>query len=195
MLKDKLAGQGFSQHDKSVSMKSIHFFSVIILIILAVAFIAIYLSKMNYANIFTTLFKTTFLLELIVSTVAVLIFQFAGLIVKFFLLALFNEEGFKAVRLKMIKEFGKPMCASKEPLTITRYGTAHLAYIFITAFLPFIISYFTGDFMFVFTSLLCVGWGSGDIFFFCLLLREKSSSYIIDYDGALNYTIYKKNKP
>ena len=154
---------------------------------------AVYLLMQDYANIFATFFKATFILEIIILAVGVFVILAVALLAKAIILAAFSEGGLDSVKFKIIKETQKPYCSLTEPVKVREYQFSLAAYIFLMGFVPYIIALITGDFIFIFASFVCVYFTAADMILFLCLCTEKSSSYITDFDGILLYRIYEEN--
>lgn len=152
--------------------------------------VVIYLLLWDYANIFATVFKATFLLEFFVLILGVVVVIGIALIIKAVLLAAFSGGKSDSLKFKMIQEVQKPHCYSSEPIKIGQYRICLLAYIFIAAILPYIISLIIGDFMFVFASFFSSYWAGGDISLLISLMGKDGGDYIIDFENVMLYRIY-----
>jgi len=166
--------------------------SALISFILIVLYTVIYLLRWDYANIFYTIFKPTFLLEFFILMIFAFLFMAAGLIAKAALLAPFCDSKWHGLKFKIVRRIEKPYCSAKEPVKVRQYMIAVLAYILLAAIVPYIIAFFVGDFMFVIASFISIIWASGDILLLLKLSRKNSGDYIIDFDCMLYYKIYSK---
>jgi len=172
--------------------KKLNAFSFALLLPLYIIGSAVYLLTQDYANIFATFFKITFLLEIIILAVGIFAMLAVAILVKAIILSVFSEGGIDSIKLKIIKETQKPYCSLTEPVKVREYQFSLAAYIFLMGFVPYIIALITGDFIFIFASFVCVYFTAADIILFLCLCREKSSSYIIDFDGVMLYRIYEE---
>jgi len=154
--------------------------------------VAVYLSQRDYANIFATIFKPTFLLELFILMFGIIIFICIALIAKAVLLSFFSDGKSDSLKFKIIKEVQKPHCYLSEPIEIWEYRVCLIVYIFIAAILPYMISLIVGDFMFVLASFISAYWAGGDIWLLIALFRQKGGDYIIDFETFTLYRIYGK---
>jgi len=155
--------------------------------------VCVYLLRWDYANIFMTMFKLTFLLEIFILALGAFAFIAAAMIIKAFLLSAFSEGKSGSLKFKIIKETQKPYCCLTEPVKIRQYQISLAAYIIIGGIAPYVLSFFIGDFIFVLASFLCVFFAGGDILFFLILFREKKKSYVLDFEGIMSYRIYEEN--
>ena len=175
-----------------MDLKKVNYLSYFITFIMILIYTAVYLLRYHYANIFAALFKSTFLLEFFILMLFAFLFLAAGLMAKAAILASFCDNKWQSLKFKVVRRIEKPYCSAAEPVKIKQYIAGVLAYILITAVIPYIIAFFTGDFMFVFSSFIPVVWVSGDILLLIKLLRKNSGDYIIDFDCVLLYRIYSK---
>ena len=172
--------------------KKLNLLSVMLLLPLYVVCIVVYLINYDYANIFVTLFKSTFLLEIIILGVGVLVFLCVSLLIKAAVLSVFAANGFNSVKFKIIQETQKPYCCLTEPVKIRHYQFALTVYILIMGIAPYIIAIASGDFIFILASLVCLYFTGSDILLLAVLSGEKNGSYIIDFDGIMLYRIYRE---
>jgi len=193
MFKDKLKDR-YAAADKSMTVKKSNVFMLALLLPLYIACVAVYLFNYDYANIFTTIFKSTFLLEIVILAVGVFVFLGAALLAKAVILSVFAEGGFDSVKFKIIKESQKPYCCLTEPIKVRQYQFALAVYILAAGFAPYLISLLIGDFIFVLASLVCVYFAGADILMLFGLFKTKRGSYVTDFDGLLLYTIYEEIK-
>ena len=192
MLIEKIDESEYTGVDYSMPAKKVNLFSGLIILPVYVLYIAVYLLRWNYANIFATVFKFTFLLELLILALAIIIFQVAALFVKGALLAAMSDGKWNSIKFKLLAENQKPHVTIYEPLKVSQYKICQAIYILCFAVLPFAISMMLGDFMFVLASFVCVFISGNDILLFFILLKQNGNSYIIDYDGLFLYKIYNK---
>jgi hypothetical protein len=157
----------------------------------------IYLTQRDYANIFATIFKTTFILELFILFFGVFIFIAIAMIIKAVLLSVFAEGRFSSVRFKIINETQKPHCCLKEPIKVWQYLLCLGIYILLAGIVPYIVALLVGDFMFIIANFICVFFVGWDIIFFIILcgknlFHRKRDAYVIDFDGIMLYRVYEK---
>ena len=159
--------------------------------------VCVYLLQRDFANIFATIFKLTFLLELLILGVCVFIFIMFAMLIKAVLLSVFSEGGFASVKFKIIKETQKPYCCLKEPIKVWQEQICLAVYILIMGIAPYIIALLIGDFIFVLASFVCMFYAGSDILFFISLfgwkkhLKTKKTLYVYDFDGILLYRLYE----
>ena len=177
--------------DKFTTVKKHNILMLALLLPLYTAGVAVYLLNYDYANIFATVFKSTFLLEILILAAGVFVFLAVSLIAKSVILSLFAKGGFDSVKFKIIKETQKPHCCLTEPIKIRQYIAALAVYIFIMGIAPYLISLMLGDFIFVLASFVCLYFAGSDILFFIALCREKGGARVLDFDGLLLYRIYE----
>jgi len=177
--------------DKFTTVKKHNILMALLLLPLYVIGVAVYLLNYDYANIFATVFKLTFLLELLILAVGVFVFLAVSLVAKSVILSLFAKGGFDSVKFKIIKETQKPHCCLTEPIKTRQYIIALAVYIFIMGVAPYLISLMLGDFMFVLASFICVYFTGADILFLTALCREKRGARVLDFDGLLLYRIHE----
>lgn len=189
---EKLDEQKYTGIDYSMSVKKANLYSVLITLPVYVLYMVIYLLRWNYANIFATIFKWTFLLELFILALEIIAAQIIALIIKGMMLSGFAEEKGNNLKFKLLAENQKPYVTLKEPVTVSQYRLCQLVYILCFVALPFVIAMLIGDFMFVISSFICVLIAGSDIFLFFHLFKHKGSSYITDYDGLFLYKVYTK---
>ncbi|MCL2099983.1 MAG: hypothetical protein FWH24_06070 [Oscillospiraceae bacterium] len=182
----------FTMIEKSMTPKKASIFSYIITFTAAVLYTVIYLLRYDYGNIFVTMFKPTFLLEFFILMVFVFLFMAAGLLVKAAILASACENKWHGLKFKIVRGLEKPYCSALTPVKVSLYITALLAYIILTAVLPYIIAFFAGDFMFVFASFIGVLLSGGDILMLFKLIGKNSGEYILDIDCVIFYRVYYK---
>ena len=180
--------------EKFMTAKKANFYSFLLMFPLYAIEIAIYLLRRDYANIFAAVFKTTFLLEILILAVGVFIILGAAIIAKSILLSVFAESGFDSVKFKIIKETQKPYCRSTEPIKVRKYQLCLALYILIIGIAPYIVSLIIGDFIFVLASFVCAYFAAHDILLLIFLFRTKGSSYVLDFDCIMLYRIYEEIK-
>jgi len=154
--------------------------------------IVIYIFRWDYANIFATIFKETFILELFILFFGVFAFIAVAMIIKAVLLSIFAEGKFSSVKFKIISETQKPHCCLKEPIKVRQYQICLGIYILIAAAAPYITAWIIGDFMFIIASLICTFFAGTDLLFFAVLFGRKGNAYVLDFDGLMLYRIYEK---
>jgi len=176
--------------DKFTDLKKHNVLMLMLLLPLYVIGAAVYLLYYDYANIFATFYKSTFLLEILILAVGVFVFLGVSLVAKSVVLSLFAKNGFDNVKFKIIKETQKPYCCLTDRIKTRQYQFALAVYILIMGIAPYLISLILGDFIFILASFVCVYFTGADILFFIALFGEKNSSYVLDFDGLLSYRIY-----
>jgi len=180
--------------EKFEAVKKINVFSFALLLPLYIIGMSVYLLQRDYANIFATFLKPTFLLEIIILAVGIFVILGVSLIAKAITLSIFAESGFESMKFKIVKELQKPYCCLTEPIKVRQYQIALAVYILIMGIMPYIISLIIGDFIFVLASFVCAYFAGADILMLAALSGEKSSSYIVDFDGLMLYRIYEECK-
>jgi len=178
--------------EKFTTTKKANALSFALLLPLYIMGAAGYLLRYDYANIFATFFKVTFLLEVIILAVGVFVILAVSLLVKSLILTVFSEGGLDSVKFKIIKETQKPYCSLTEPIKVREYQFSLAVYIFIMGIMPYIISLILGDFIFILASFVCAYFAGADMILFLALFQEKSSSYVQDFDGIMLYRIYEE---
>ena len=192
MLTENIDLTNYNITEESMEPKKAAALSFIITFAIAVIYTLIYLARYDYANIFATIFKFTFLLEFFIFMIFAFLFMAAGLIAKAAVLASACENKWHSLKFKIVRNIEKPYCSAAELITVKHYITGMLAYILTTAVIPFIIAFFVGDFIFVFASFITAMLASGDILLLIKLLKKNNSDYIIDIDCVIYYKIYSK---
>jgi hypothetical protein len=192
MIAEKLDKEKYNAAEIFSSAKSVNL--LVCLIFVPVCFIEIcsYLLMRDYANIFATIFKTTFLLEILILAFGMFLFVVLAMLAKAALLSLFSEGKLASVKFKIIKEAQKPHCCLTEPIKVWQYRLCLGVYAALAMVAPYVISIATGDFIFVIASILCAFFASGDVLFLISLFGAKGDSYVIDFEGILLYRIYEK---
>lgn len=192
---EKIDEKKYTSKDYSMSVKKANLYSTLTVLPIYALYMIFYLLRWNYANIFATLFKWTFLLELFILALEVIAAQIIALIIKGMMLSGFSEsskEKTNNLKFKLLAENQKPYVALKEPITVSQFRLCQFIYILFFAVVPFAIAMMIGDFMFVLSSFICVLIAGSDILLLFHMLKHKSDSYIIDYDGLFLYKIYAK---
>jgi hypothetical protein len=184
----------YTAAEKFETVKKINMLSFALLLPLYIIGASVYLLQRDYGNIFATFFKPTFFLEIIILAVGVFVILAASLLVKAVILSAFAGNGFESVKFKIIKDLQKPYCCLAEPIKVRQYQIALAVYILIMGIMPYIISLILGDFIFILASFVCAYFAGADILLLASLGSEKSSSYIIDFDGLMLYRIYEEIK-
>ena len=182
----------FAMIEKSMTPKKASIFSYLITFTAAVLYTVIYLLRYDYGNIFATMFKPTFLLEFFILMVFVFLFMAAGLLIKAAILASACVNKWYGLKFKIVRGIEKPYCSAAVPVKVSIYKASVLAYIMLTAVLPYIIAFFAGDFMFVCASFIGALLSSGDILMLFRLTGKNSGDYILDIDCVIFYRIYYK---
>ncbi|MCL2096705.1 MAG: hypothetical protein FWH10_07355 [Oscillospiraceae bacterium] len=181
----------YYESEKFASVGKINALSFALLMPLYIIGVSVYLLYHDYANIFATFFKATFILEIIILAAGVFVIMGAAILAKAVILSAFAPGGFDAVKFKIIKETQKPYCCLTEPVKVRQYRLASVIYILIMGVMPYIISLMVGDFIFVLASFVCVYFTASDIWLVIFLASEKNGSYILDFDGIMLYRIYE----
>jgi len=196
MLTEKFDKEKYVITEVFTTTKKSNLLLLLILLPLYIIGVCVYLLQNHYANIFVTIFKATFLLEIFILAFGVFAFMAIALLAKAVLLSVFSEGKFKNVKFKIIKETQKPYCCLAEPVTIGQYQLCLAVYILIMAVIPYIIALIIGDFIFVLASFLCAFFAGGDILFFISLfgwkkgLKASNGLYVMDFEGIMMYRIY-----
>lgn len=189
---EKIGQDKYTSTDYSMATKKVSLYSGLIILPVYVLYMLIYLLNWDYANIFATIFKSTFLLELFILALAVIAVQIIALIIKGSFLSAMSEGKWHNVKFKFLEANQKPYVVINEPLTVSQYRLSQGIYVLCFAVLPFAISMMTGDFIFVLASFICVLIAGSDILLFFNLFKHNGSSYITDYNGIYLYKIYIK---
>ena len=190
---EKFGAEKYNITEYSVTPKKYGLISLAVLLPYYIICVVIYLLQRDYANIFATIFKTTFLLELFIILFGVILIIGIAIVAKAVLLSSFAAGKSDSLKFKMIQDIQKPHCYSSEPVKIWQYRICLIVYIVIAAILPYIISLIVGDFMFVLGNFLSAYWVGGDIWLLISLCGKNGGDYIIDFDNVILYRIYKKN--
>ena len=196
MYIEKIDKDKYTSIDCSMPVKKVSRYAGIITLPFYILYTAVYLLRWDYANIFVTLFKGTFLflLELFILAFAVIAVQIVSLLIKGTLLSYVSEGKWDNIKFKMLSENQKPYLTVDEPLKVSQYRRAQLAYVVCFAVLPFLIAFIIGDFMFVFASYICVLIAGSDILLLFSLFKQNRESYIIDYNGMYLYKIFNRKQ-
>jgi len=192
MLNEKFDKEKYKAVEVFSSVKKMNLLIALVLLPICVIEIGIYLLGRDYANIFATIFKTTFLLEIFILAIGMFLFIVAAMIIKAVLLSRFSEGKFANVKFKIISSVQKPHCCLTEPIKIRQYRLCLLVYILIAIVAPYVISLIIGDFILVIASILCAFFAGGDVLFLISLFLRKGDSYVVDFEGILLYRIYEK---
>lgn len=192
MLVENLDADKYTTEEYSVTPKRAGLMSLAVLVPYYVICVVIYLTQRNYANIFATIFKATFLLELFLLAIGIFVVICIALILKAAALSIFSGNKANNLKFKIIKEAQKPHCFLSEPIKIWEYRICLIIYIFFSALLPYIISLILGDFMFVLVSFIPAYWAGNDIWLLIKLFGKKGGDYVIDFDSVMLYRIYKR---
>lgn len=192
MLTEKFDKESYNAVEVFSSVKKMNLLLCLVLLPVCFAEVCIYLLGHDYANIFATIFKTTFLVEIFILALGMFLFIAAAMMIKAGLLSLFSEGKFASVKFKIIKEVQKPHCHLSEPIKVRQYRFCLLIYIAFAMAAPYIIALVIGDFIFVIASILCAFFASADVLFLISLFGQKGDSYVLDFEGILLYRIYEK---
>ncbi|MCL2772526.1 MAG: hypothetical protein FWD71_04170 [Oscillospiraceae bacterium] len=191
---DNLDTSKYNIAEHSAASKKYGLMMLAVLLPYYIICIVIYLLQRSYENIFATIFKSTFLLELFILMVCMFIILGVALLLKAVLLSLFSEGKSNSLKFKMIGGVQKPHFYSSEPIKIWQYRICLIVYILLAAILPYIVSLIVGDFMFVLASFIMAYWAGSDIWLLFTLFGKKGGDYIIDFDSVMFYRIYIKKK-
>ena len=193
MFTDRFDKDKYDITEKSMTAKKSNLLLLTVLLPIYIIETVIYTLKWDYANIFATVFKPTFLLELFILFIGVFAFIAAAMFMKAVLLSIFAEGKFSSIKFKIIGETQKPHCCLKEPIKVRQFQFCLAVYILLAGIAPYIISLLLGDFMFIIASFICAFFTGGDILFFMILFGWKSSkAYVLDFDGIMLYRIYEE---
>ena len=184
----------YTAAEKFMTAKRANGLSLFILLPFYIIGTAVYLLRYDYANIFATIFKATFLLEIFILAIGVFLILAAALLAKAAVTAAFLGNGLDGVKFKIIGETQKPYCAPISPIKVGHYRTALAMYIIIMGIAPYIGAFLTGDFIFILASFVCAYFAGVDALMLIYLSREKKDSYITDFDGIMLYRIYEKKE-
>ncbi|MCL1793334.1 MAG: hypothetical protein FWG34_05665 [Oscillospiraceae bacterium] len=194
MITEKFEKEKYSPVEFFASAKKANLLVCVVVLPICAIEAGIYLLQRDYANIFATIFKTTFLLEILILAFGMFLFVAAAMITKAALLSSFSEGKFASVKFKIIGNSQKPHCCLTEPIKVWQYRICLGAYIAVAMVIPYAISLFTGDFIFVIASMLCAFFATGDVLFLFALFWRDADSYILDFEGFLLYRIYEKHE-
>ena len=194
MLTEKFDRDKYNITEKFMSAKKANLLSFLVLLPLYIIGVVIYLSQRDYANIFATIFKATFLLEIFILMFGIFAVIIIAIIAKMILLSVFSEGKIKSVKLKLIKETQKPYCCLTESIKVWQYQICLAVYILIAGIAPYIIAFILGDFLFVLASFICAFFAGADILFFIALFKRKRKAYVLDFEGLMMYRIYEEIK-
>jgi len=192
MLTEKFATEEYSAVEAHSSVKKMNLLLCAVFLPVCFVEIGIYVLNWDYANIFATIFKTTFLLEIFVLAAGMFLFIVLAMLIKAALLAAFSEGKLASVKFKIIKELQKPHCCLTEPIKVRQYRLCLLVYVLFAMVAPYIIALVLGDFIFVVASILCAFFASGEVLFLVSLLWCRGDCYVLDFEGILLYRIYEK---
>ena len=196
MLTEKFDKEKYDTAEITMSAKKSNSLMFLFLLPFYIIEVCVYLLNKDMENIFTTLFKETFLFEMLVLAFGIFLFVVVSMLAKAIFLSIFSEGGFANVKFKIIKESQKLHCCLKEPVTIGQYKFCLAVYILILAVLPYVAALIIGDFMFVLASFICMFFAGGDILFFISLfgwkkyLNAPGDLYVLDFDGIMLYRLY-----
>jgi len=196
MLTEKFDKDKYDAVEIFTTAKKSNLLLFLILLPLYAIGVCVYLLRNNLENIFMTVFKSTFLLEILILAFAIFVIIVIAMLMKAILLSVFAEKNFSGVKFKIIKETQKPYCCLTEPIRIWQYQFCVAVYILIMGIAPYIIALFIGDFMFILGSFLCAFFAGGDILFFISLFGWKrklypvNRLYVLDFEGIILYRIY-----
>jgi len=201
MLTEKFDKDKYNTTEIFTTVKKSGLISVALLVPLYIIGVCVYLLQRNLDNILMTVFKATFLLEVLISAFGVFLFIVIAMLAKAALLSIFAEGNFANVKFKIIKESQKPHCCLTEPIKTGQYQFCLAVYILIAGILPYILALIIGDFLFVLASFLCVFFSSGDIIFFISLFGWKkelnvskpNALYVLDFEGIVLYRLYAEH--
>ena len=196
MLTEKFDKDKYNSIEIYTTDKKFNRLLMLLLLPLYTIGVCVYLLQRDYANIFVTIFKPTFLLEILILAFGVFLFIAVALIAKAILLSIFAEGKFANVKFKILKDTQKPYCCLTEPIKIWQYQLCLAVYILIVAIIPYIIALIIGDFIFVLASFLCAFFAGGEIIFFISLfgwkkfLNTSETLYVLDFEGLMMHKIY-----
>ena len=192
MLTENMDKDKYEITEYSAASKKYGLMMLAVLLPYYIICVVIYLLQRSYANIFATIFKSTFFLELFILMFGMFILIGLALLVKAVVLAAFAEGKSNSLKFKIISEVQKPHVYLSEPIKIRQYRICLAAYIIVAAVLPYIIALIIGDFMFVLASFITAYWAGSDIWLLISLLRKPGGDYVTDFDSVLLYRIYKE---
>lgn len=210
MLIENMNLDEYNITEEFIEPKKATLFSYLLTLGITIIYTVIYLLRYHYANIFATFINPAFaslqqpdidastpfifgfLLEFSILMIFAFLFMATGLLVKAAILASFCDNKWNGLKFRIVREIEKPYCLTVEPVKVKQYIISILAYILITAVIPYIIAFFVGDFMFVLASFISVIWVSSDILLLFRLLRKNGGDYMMDFDCILLYRIYTK---
>jgi len=192
MFTEKFVRDKYNITEKFMTARKANFLSFLVLLPLYIIGVVIYVSQRDYANIFATLLKPTFLLELFILLFGIVLFIAAAMLVKALLLSVFSEGKMASMKLKLISETQKPYCSLKEPIKIWQEQFCLAVYILIAGIAPYIVALIIGDFLVVLASFICMFFAGTDILFLFILFGKKRGAYVLDFDGIILYRVYEE---
>ena len=192
MFTEKFDKEKYNITEKFMTAKKVNLLSLLILLPLYIIEVVIYISQRSYANIFATVFKATFILEIFIMLIGVFVVIMAAMLAKTALLAVFSEGKMNSVKFKIIRETQKPYCCLTEPIKVWQYQICLAVYILVAGVAPYVAALVSGDFLLVIGSFICAFFAGGDILFFITLFGIKSDAYVLDFEGLMLYRVYEE---
>lgn len=104
---------------------------------------------------------------------------------------LFCEEGRKSIKFGIILKALTPYCHCEEFLTVRQYRLGSIAPLILTGIVPFVVSLVIGSTGLMYTSLLMIIGGGGDVYVLLMLRKEKRDVLIKDHDSLIGYIVYR----
>lgn len=108
--------------------------------------------------------------------------------------AKFTKDGFKSIKFGVLWKFLTPYCHCKEPLLVKHYIIGGIMPAIILGVLPVIISYITGNILFLIFGFFFTIAAFGDFIIVFRIIKENKNNLVLDHPSEVGCYIYRYNK-
>ncbi|NRS88882.1 hypothetical protein HNQ02_001800 [Flavobacterium sp. 7E] len=108
--------------------------------------------------------------------------------------AKFTKDGFKSIKFGVLWRFLTPYCHCKEPLLVKHYIIGGIMPAIILGVLPVIISFITGNILFLIFGIFFTMAAFGDFIILFRLIKENKNNLVLDHPSEVGCYIYRYNK-
>ncbi|NRT15820.1 hypothetical protein HNP99_002180 [Flavobacterium sp. 28A] len=108
--------------------------------------------------------------------------------------AKFTKDGFKSIKFGVLWRFLTPYCHCKEPLLVKHYIIGGIMPTIILGVLPVIISFITGNILFLIFGIFFTMAAFGDFIILFRLIKENKNNLVLDHPSEVGCYIYRYNK-
>lgn len=183
MIKSKLKVNNFEIVDKTFSLKKANIIGIIVIIPMFIVFFLIYNSLYSNYGV-----SVNFFYVIMVVVLGIIAHEF----IHGFVWQFYCEEKWKNIKFGFDKKTLSPITSCSEVLPINGYRLGTISPFLITGALPYIIGLTLNNATLVYASILLMCSAAGDFMILFTIMKEKSSSLVIDHETLCGCTVYRK---